>query len=304
MGDSTAERQRNLGVAYGLTAFLLWGLFPIYFRAVDAVSAQELLAHRIVWSAVLLAPLVWYAKGFGAIRQALGNRRTLPALAGSTLLISVNWLIFIIATFTDRLLEASLGYYLNPLVSVLLGMIFLGERMGRMRWLGIALAVLGVLNLALRHEGFPWISISLALCFGFYGLIRKQTPLGARDGLFLETMLLLPAALGYLLWLQVQGASPFLSGDSLKLDLLLVAAGLVTALPLLGFAAAARRLELATIGVMQYLTPTLQFLLAVLAFGEAFTTVQAVTFACIWTGVAFFTLGSLTERRQSVAVAS
>lgn len=299
MSPAESERQKLIGVGFGLAAFLFWGLSPIYFRAVSAVDPFELLAHRVVWSTAFLAPLVILGGGLGPIRRALVQRRTLPALAASTLLISLNWLIFIFAIFTDRLLEVSLGYYLNPLVSVLLGLAFLGERLGRLRWAGVALGALGVLNLALHQEGLPWISLGLALCFGFYGLIRKRTPLGARDGLFLETLLMLPLAGAFLLWLQATGGSPFLAGGDLRLDLLLLASGLVTALPLLWFTAAARRLQLATIGVMQYLAPSIQFLLAVLAYGETFTRVHAATFACIWLGVALFTAGSLRERRRA-----
>jgi len=299
LSPAESEREKLIGVGFGLAAFLFWGLSPIYFRAVSAVDPFELLAHRVVWSTAFLAPLVILGGGLGPIRRALVQRRTLPALAASTLLISLNWLIFIFAIFTDRLLEVSLGYYLNPLVSVLLGLAFLGERLGRLRWAGVGLGALGVLNLALHQEGLPWISLGLALCFGFYGLIRKRTPLGARDGLFLETLLMLPLAGAFLLWLQATGGSPFLAGGDLRLDLLLLASGLVTALPLLWFTAAARRLQLATIGVMQYLAPSIQFLLAVLAYGETFTRVHAATFACIWLGVALFTAGSLRERRRA-----
>jgi len=291
------ERQRTIGVGFGLATFIFWGLAPIYFRQVAWVDPYELLAHRVVWSALVLAPLVILANEMGKVRQALRDRRTLLALAGSTLLISLNWLIFIIAIVSDRLLEVSLGYYLNPLINVLLGLVFLRERMGRLRWLGVALGAIGVANLALRHEGFPWISISLALCFGFYGLIRKQTALGARDGLFLETILLLPLALAFLLWMNAQGTGAFLSAAAPGSDLMLMASGVVTAVPLLWFAAAARRLELATIGVMQYIAPTLQFFLAVLVYGEAFTSVHAVTFVFIWVGVVCFIVGSLMERR-------
>ncbi|WP_366555322.1 EamA family transporter RarD [Aquibaculum sediminis] len=297
MTAAEIERQRTIGVGFGLATFIFWGLAPIYFRQVAWVDPYELLAHRVVWSALVLAPLVILANEMGKVRQALRDRRTLLALAGSTVLISLNWLIFIIAIVSDRLLEVSLGYYLNPLINVLLGLVFLRERMGRLRWLGVALGAIGVANLALRHEGFPWISISLALCFGFYGLIRKQTALGARDGLFLETILLLPLALAFLLWLNVQGTGAFLSAAVPGSDLMLMASGVVTAVPLLWFAAAARRLELATIGVMQYIAPTLQFFLAILVFGEAFTSVHAVTFVFIWVGVVCFIVGSLMERR-------
>jgi len=299
LSPAESERQTLIGVGFGLCAFLFWGLSPIYFRAVAVIGPFELLAHRVVWSALFLAPMVLLGGGLRPIRRALAEPATLLALAVSTLLISTNWLIFIVAIAGERLLEVSLGYYLNPLVNVLLGLVFLGERMGRLRWAGVALAALGVANLALRHEGFPWISLGLALTFGVYGLIRKRMPLGARDGLFLETLLMLPLAGLFLVWLDASGRGLFLAAGDFRLDLLLLASGLVTALPLLWFTAAARRLQLATIGVMQYLAPSLHFLLAVLVYGEAFTPVQAVTFGCIWLGVALFTAGSLRERRRA-----
>jgi len=287
------DRQRLIGIAFGLATFLFWGLAPIYFHIVSFVGPFELLAHRVLWSTVVLTPLVIWARAGGTIRSALRDRQTLLALGGSTLLISLNWLIFIVAIFSGRLLEVSLGYYLNPLVNVLIALIFLRERLGRLQWAGVALAVVGVANLTLRYDSFPWISIGLALCFGFYGLIRKQTRLGPRDGLFLETLLMLPVALAFLLWLQVQGKSAFLTSGAPGKDLLIVASGVITAVPLIWFAAAARRLAYATIGVMQYIAPSLHFLLAVLVFGEDFTPVHAVTFAFIWLGVACFAAGSL-----------
>ena len=298
MTTAEQERQRLIGVGFGLATFVFWGLSPIYFDIVSFVGPFELLAHRVVWSSVFLAPLVIFARSGGIIRAALADRRTLIALGGSTLLISLNWLIFIVAIFSGRLLEVSLGYYLNPLVNVLIALVFLRERLGRLQWAGVALAVVGVANLTLRYEGFPWVSLGLALCFGFYGLIRKQTRLGPRDGLFLETLLMLPPALAFLLWLQVQGTGSFLAGGSGGQDLLIVASGVMTATPLVWFAAAARRLPYATIGVMQYIAPTIQFFLAVLVFGEIFTRVHAVTFAFIWAGVACFTAGSMVRQRR------
>ncbi|HLW28545.1 MAG TPA: EamA family transporter RarD [Kiloniellales bacterium] len=301
MTAAEQEREKLIGVGFGLATFLFWGLAPIYFHIVSFVGPVELLAHRVVWSMVFLSPLVFLSRGGSSISAALADRRTLLALGGSTLLISLNWLIFIIAIFSGRLLEVSLGYYLNPLVNVLIALVFLREKLGRLQWVGLLLAVIGVANLTLRYEGFPWISLGLALCFGFYGLIRKQTRLGPRDGLFLETLLLLPPALVFLLWLHLEGSGVFLAQGSLDRDLLLIASGVITATPLVWFAAAARRLAYATIGVMQYIAPTLQFVLAVLVFGEAFTAVHAVTFGFIWLGVGCFTVGSLRQRRLAPA---
>jgi chloramphenicol-sensitive protein RarD len=296
-GEGEAD-PRVAGLAYAVGAYLWWGLGPLYFKAVGQVPALEVLAHRVVWSVLLLAGLVAFTRHWGAIVAAIKAPRTLIMLLLSTIFITLNWGIFIWAVVADRVLEVSLGYYINPLVSVVLGVLVLKERLTRWQSLAVVLAAAGVLNLALQAAAFPWVSLVLAFSFGLYGLIRKTTPLGSVDGLFLETMLMLPLALGYLLFLGWRGEGHFLASAP-TLDILLFLAGLVTMVPLVWFASAARRLNYSTVGLLQYIAPTSHFLLAVFLFGEVFTPAHALTFACIWTAVAIFTVDTIGRRRQT-----
>ena len=288
------------GVGFALAAFGLWGVNPVYFKAVDHISALEVLAHRVVWTVVMLAVLISLTSGWRPVAEALRDRRTLGLLALSTLLISVNWLIYIWAIAAERVLETSLGYFINPLVSVLLGVVVLRERLSALQAVAVLLAAAGVANLALGAVGLPWVALSLAVTFGLYGLIRKTVRIGSVDGLFAETAAMLPAALVYL-WL-FGSAGHFLSGSTSD-TLLLLASGLVTATPLLLFTSAARRLRLSTIGMFQYLAPSCQFLLAVFVYGEAFTQSHLWTFLCIWTALAVFTFDSLRTARRDRAAA-
>ena len=277
------------GVGYALGAFGLWGLFPIYFKAVAAVPAPEVLAHRILWSVVFVAVLLAGLRQWRGVAAALRDRRTALRLLLSAVLIAVNWLTFIWAVAHDRVLEASLGYFITPLVSVLLGRLVLGEALARLQWLAVALAALGVGYMLAGLGKLPWVSLVLAATFGSYGLARKTTAVAAAPGLFVETLLLAPLAIGFLLWL---GEAGTFARVSLRWDLLLAAAGLVTALPLILFAQAARRLRLASVGLFQYITPTCQMLLAVFAFGEAFTRGHAITFGCIWLALALYSFSA------------
>ncbi len=298
---SRADSEARTGVAFGLGAFLFWGFGPLYFKAVDAVPPLEVLAHRVVWSVILLAGLLLALGRLRSVLHQLAAPGVLPRLVASTLLISTNWLVFIWAVGQERVLEISLGYYINPLVNVLLGVLVLRERLTTPAALAVLLAAAGVTNLAWQTAGFPWVSLVLAFSFGVYGLVRKLTPLGPIDGLLLETALVAPLALGYLLWLGWQGAGHFaadLAATGGVTSLLLVAAGPVTAIPLIWYAAGARRLRYTTVGFLQYLAPTCHFLLAVFLFGEPFDTAQLVTFACIWTAVAIFTGDSLLRHRR------
>ncbi|SMF46050.1 chloramphenicol-sensitive protein RarD [Tistlia consotensis] len=291
------DRQTLAGCLFAAAAYLTWGFSPLYFRTVLSVPPAQILAHRIVWSLVLLLVIVALARRWSGVAACLRQRRTLLLLAGSTLLISGNWFTFIWAIEAHRVLEASLGYYINPLFLTLLGVAFLGERLGRWQWLAVLLAGLGVANLALQAGSFPWVSLVLAGSFGFYGLLRKLTPLGAADGLLLETALLAPVALGFLLWLGASGGGAWDSAG-LGLNLLLMLSGPVTALPLVFFASAARRLSLTVVGFFQYFAPTVQFLLAVLVFGERFTQAHLVTFLCIWAAVVLFSATSWQRARR------
>lgn len=283
------------GLVYGLAAHSMWGLFPIYFKAVESVPALEVLIHRVVWSVVILVPLVLIQRQWPELRRALSNRRTLGVLLLTTCLIAANWYLFIVAVETGRLIQASLGYFINPLVNILLGMVFLGERLSRPAAVAVGLAVVGVGAQALMIGSLPFIALFLAFSFGLYGLIRKTAPVGAVVGLTVETALLTPLGLGYFYWAHRAGSLAFTSGE-LRLDVLLVAAGFITATPLLLFTAAARLLPLSTMGFLQYVAPSGHFLLA-LAYGEPLTSAHIVTFACIWAALAIFTRDQLRMAR-------
>lgn len=291
------RKQATVGAVYGVTAFLLWGAGPLYFKAVGHVGTLEVMAHRVVWCVALLAVLVTLVRSWPRILSALREKRTLLLLACSTVLISINWTTFIYAVNIDRVLETSLGYFINPLVSVFLGLIFLGEKLSLWRWISVGLAFVGIGVMTLEVAGLPWISLVLAFSFGFYGLVRKKATLESFEGLFLETLLISPIALAFLLHLDWQGTGHFLNSN-LTTDMLLILAGPVTALPLLFFTSAARRLRLSTVGFLQYLAPSCHFLLAVFLFGETFTETHFITFGLIWCGLLIYSGESLYARRQ------
>ena len=295
-----ARRETRHGVFYAIAAYGFWGVNPIYFKLVSHVPALEVVAHRVIWSLLLVGLLVLLARRGRALLDALRDRRTLLLLALSTLIISVNWLIYIWAIYIDRVLETSLGYYINPLVSVLLGVAVLGERLTRLQMAAVVLAALGVANLAIGIGGLPWIALSLAFTFGIYGLIRKTVKVGSVDGLLVETALLLPVALAFLGYLAVLGTGSFATLDRWT-DLLLILAGPVTMLPLIWFTSAARRLPLSLVGFFQYIAPTCHFVLAVFVFGEPFTKAHLITFLLIWSAVALFVgqswINARAERR-------
>jgi chloramphenicol-sensitive protein RarD len=285
------------GLLLGLGAYLLWGLFPLYFRALRHVDALEVVAHRILWSLILLAVLLSWWKRWPALRAAARERRFLAILAGTAALISFNWLVYIWAVTHGHVIEASLGYYLNPLVNVLLGVVFLNERLTLMQKVAVALAGAGVTVLAVGSVGGVWISLALAVSFALYGYFRKITPVEAVEGLSIETALLAPAALAWLIWLHEHGGGSF--GQDRMTDFLLFLAGAATAIPLLLFNAAAKRLPYSTLGFLQYLTPTMQFLLAVLAFDEKLTFAHMLCFAAIWAAVAIFAAEGIRSRRAA-----
>jgi chloramphenicol-sensitive protein RarD len=276
------------GIAFGIVAYGMWGLIPIYFKAVATVPALEVLAHRIVWSVVMLVPLVILQKQWPVLRRALADRKTVGILMVTTVLIAINWLVFIFAVERNVVLQASLGYFINPLVNIVLGMIFLGERLSRPAAVAVALATVGVGFQTAAVGSLPVIALILASSFGLYGLLRKVAPIGAVAGLTVETSLLMPLALGYLFWARRTGGL-YLGTGTLSVDVLLLLAGVVTALPLLFFTRAARLLPLSVLGFLQYIAPSGQFLLAVLVYGEPLTAAHLVTFGCIWAALAIFT---------------
>ncbi|HEX6102745.1 MAG TPA: EamA family transporter RarD [Alphaproteobacteria bacterium] len=293
-------KRSTTGALYAFCAFLAWGFNPVYFKAVEDVPVVEVVAHRIVWAVLLLAMVVSVGRQWPAIARALTSRRAMGALAISTVLLSSNWGLYVWAVANERILETSIGYFINPLVSVLLGVAFLGERLNRVQMVAVALAVAGVGYLTWSYGSAPWIALYLAGSFGLYGLVRKTAPVDALGGLFIETLIVLPFALGYLIWLQTTGDAAFRSGG-VGFDLLLVLSGPVTALPLLWFSAAARRLNLSTVGFFQYIAPSTQFLLAIFVYGEPFTPAHAVTFPLIWTALAIFTADAVRRQRAAAA---
>lgn len=280
-------------MAYGVAAYLWWGLVPVYFKAVAHVTPGEVLAHRVIWSVVLLAVLMRIYGRWPGAAAALRDRKTILTLLGTTTLIAANWFVFIWAVDHDRVLEASLGYFINPLVNVLLGLVFLRERLRRWQMVSVALAALGVTYLTLSYGSLPAVALVLAGTFGFYGLLRKTAKVDALVGLTIETTLLAPLAFAYLVYLTSRRECCF-GTQAWQTDVLLAAAGVVTAVPLLWFTKAARRLRLATLGFLQYLAPTGHFLLAVVAFGETFTQAHLVSFACIWAALLIYSVDTAT----------
>ncbi len=290
-----SRKETIAGLLYGLAAYGSWGFLAVYFKLIDVVAPLEILAHRIVWSVLVLVVLITATRGWPAMRQIVSNRRSILFLMATTCLIAVNWYIFIWAITRDHMVEASLGYFINPLVNVLLGFFFLGEHLRRIEWLSVAIAGAAVAWLAFGAGVFPWISLALAVSFGSYGLLRKIAGVASIGGLTVETVLLLPLAVGYLLFRDRSGTLAF-GNVSTSLDLLLLAAGPLTALPLLWFASAVRRLRLATVGLLQYISPTIQFTLAVTVYREPFDEKRMVAFALIWVAIAVYSADNFRNR--------
>ncbi|QKU90568.1 EamA family transporter RarD [Vibrio cholerae] len=280
------------GILLAISAYTMWGIAPIYFKALGAVSALEILSHRVVWSFVLLAVLIHLGRRWRSVVGVVHTPRKFWLLFVTALLVGGNWLIFIWSINANHMLDASLGYYINPLLNVLLGMLFLGERLRKLQWFAVALAAIGVGIQLVVFGSVPIVAIALATSFGFYGLLRKKIQVDAQTGLFLETLFMLPAAAIYLIWLADTPTSD-MALNTWQLNLLLVCAGVVTTLPLLCFTGAAARLKLSTLGFFQYIGPSLMFLLAVLVYGEAFTSDKAITFAFIWSALVIFSVDGL-----------
>ena len=279
----------NSGVVYALAAYVMWGLFPLYFKALEHVPSLQILAHRMVWSLVVVALLLAVLKRWSWLRILRKQPAVLARFALSALLLSSNWGIYIWAVNSNHVVDASLGYYINPLVNVALGSVLLHERLRGMQWVALAIAAIGVTVMALEVGHVPWISLSLALSFGGYALLRKTAPLGALEGLAVETAVLFPLAVLYLFWLSAHGHNAFATADA-STRWLLVAAGPVTTLPLLLFAAGARRMSMTLLGVLQYITPTLQLGLGVWLYHEPFATAKVIGFGLVWAGLAVFLL--------------
>lgn len=286
------------GVILALCAYCMWGVAPLYFKLLTQVSALEILMHRVIWSFVFLIVLMQFLGGFGQLRLLLKQPKQLGVLLITSVLIAVNWLIFIWAVNNDLMLDASLGYFINPLFNVFLGMLFLGERLRKLQWLAVSLAFIGVLIQLFSFGSIPLVSLSLAASFGFYGLLRKKVNIDAKTGLLVETALLLPIALGYLIFTLDTSATSMIVND-LNLNLILIAAGIVTTIPLLCFAGAAVRIPFSILGFFQYIGPSIMFILAVKLFNEPFDIEKAITFVFIWIALVVFVSDMLLQRYKS-----
>ena len=293
--EAAAHRARA-GLLYGLAAYGLWGVMPIYFKWLKAVPSIDIVAHRIIWSLVALAILATLAGAWDQVRTAIRHRRTLAILLVTAVLIGTNWLLYVYAINSGHILAGSLGYYLNPLANILLGRFILKERLTKLQWAAVAIAAGGIAVLAAGALGTLWISLTLCFSFATYGLLRKIVHVESLAGLTIETALLSPLALGWLLMGGAEGRPMFGAGGSETV--LLVAAGIVSTVPLLCFTAAARRLAYSTVGMLQFIAPTLQVLLAVAIYDEPFTNAHAIAFGCIWTALTLY-LGSMVRDRRA-----
>lgn len=293
--DADAKTRRGFFLA--LAAYLLWGLLPFYLKAVAHLPLLEVIAHRIVWS-VPIAAAVLVALGRTAdFKAALGSPRMLRMAALTAVLISVNWSIYVWAIAVDRTIETSLGYYINPLVNVVVGALLLGEKLDRWQTVAVALAAIAVTVLTIEGGKLPWVSLALAFSFAAYGYFRKTLPIGPSQGFLLEVLLLSVPALAYIVWLTATGQGHF--GLGWQDTLLLIGCGPVTAVPLLLFAFGAKLLRLSTIGIMQYIAPTMVFLIAVFVFGEPFGQIQAIAFGLIWAALAIYTWSMFANSRKA-----
>jgi chloramphenicol-sensitive protein RarD len=281
----------NQGILYAAAAYASWGLFPLYFKALQTIPADQILLHRMVWSLVFLVIVLAWRKQWGWLGEVMRKPKVLAGFAASAILLSTNWFIYIWAVNNGRVIDSSLGYFINPLVNVLLGFLLLGERLRPVQWLAVALAAAGVTWLTWQTGQLPWVALALAGSFGLYGLLRKTASLGALEGLALETLLLFPVALIYLVMLTMEGRNAFLSAGTPQ-QLLLAAAGPITAIPLLMFAAGARRIPLSLLGMLQYIGPTLQLLLGVWLYHEPFGGARLIGFVLIWSALAVYSLES------------
>lgn len=289
--------QAARGAVYAVCAYTLWGIAPLYFKQLTHIPAYEILTHRVIWSFLLLLVLVSVLKFWPRVRAMLRQPKNLLLLTLSSLIIGLNWLVYIWAVNTNHILDASLGYYINPLFNIVLAMLFLGERFRPMQWFAVALAASGVLIQLVVFGRLPWIALVLAISFGLYGLIRKKVPVDPITGLLLETLVLLPLAAIYLFFIADSSTSQ-LGVNSLNTNLWLISAGLVTTAPLLLFAGAATRLKLSTLGFFQYIGPSLMFLVAVWLYGEQFSQDKIITFALIWCSLVIYSWDGIKQRKK------
>jgi chloramphenicol-sensitive protein RarD len=288
----------NKGILSGIAAYAMWGFFPIYWKMLQSVPSLQLLGHRIVWSFVLLLAVILLTRQWGDFRSQL-NGRMFQVYLIAALLIGVNWLTYVWAVNEGFIVETSLGYFINPLLSVLMGVIFLRERLRMAQWIPVVLAAIGVAYLTIAYGRLPWIALLLAFTFGFYGLVKKLAPLGSVFGLTLETGILFLPALVYLGWMQAGPTAAFLH-SGITADLLMIGAGLVTTVPLLMFATAAKQIPLTMIGILQYLAPTIQFLIGVFIYKESFDASRLIGFGLVWLALVIFWVENFLANRIPV----
>ena len=303
MSEAGLDRR---GVWIAVAAYVAWGLMPLYWHLLKVVPSMQIMAHRVVWSALLVCGWLFYKYGRGWLRETLSRPRAAPLLALSGVLIAFNWGLYIWAVNAGHVVESALGYFINPLFSVMLGVLVLHERLNRVQWLSVAIAAVGVLWLTLNYGGFPWIALALAASFGIYGLVRKLLGAPPVRGLGVENLYLLPAALVFLAWAEGNGqAHLFAHGDAPSwgpgVAGLLVFGGVLTALPLIGFAAAVQRIPYSLVGLLQYISPTLQLLIGVLVLGEPFGRDRAIGFAFIWIALALYAADGVWRSRVRAA---
>lgn len=299
MNNTPEHNPQRAGLLAGVIAYLMWGFFPVYFKITGEIPPLEILSHRVVWAIPFAAFIILLRKQWPQVRQAIANKKTLGALILAALFIAFNWGLYIWAVQENQILQASLGYYINPLIFVLVGVVSFGEKLSRLQLIAVALASIGVVILTIYGGQFPWIAMSLALSFTAYGVIRKRTEVGSLPGLFIETCVLFLPSLAYLFWLQGKGSLHFTNVDP-DMMALLVLAGPLTVLPLVAFAFAARRLRLSTLGFLQFIGPSLQFLMAVL-YGEKLTLGVLLCFGFIWTAATVFVWDAAHTRLRSRA---
>ncbi|WP_144212183.1 EamA family transporter RarD [Shewanella donghaensis] len=287
------------GIILAICAYCLWGIAPLYFKLLGDVSAFEILAHRVIWSFVFIIILMKFMGGFSRLMLLVKRPKQLLVLAVTSVLIALNWLIFIWAITNDRMLDASLGYFINPLFNVLLGMVFLSERLRKLQWFAVTLAFIGVMIQLISFGSIPMVSLALATSFGFYGLLRKKVNIDAKAGMLVETAVLLPVALTYLA-LTLDTASANMMTNDIEMNLMLIAAGIVTTIPLLCFAGAAIRIPLSMLGFFQYIGPSIMFILAVFLYNEPFDVEKSITFGFIWSALVVFTADMALQRRRRI----
>lgn len=292
------NKSSGAGIGFGLLAYGIWGFFPLYFHRLSHVSPMDVLSNRAVWACVFVGILLTLRRRWGKVLAVFKTPRQFAMLALAALLVGSNWLMFLWAVGHQQVVASSLGYFLTPLVNVLLGLLVLKERLNRLEWISVGLALAAIVNEVLTLGTLPWVSLFLAATFGTYGLVRKKVPVDSLSGLWLETLAMLPICGIYALWMAQSGHQVFSAADT-STAALLIGAGILTALPLMAFAAATQRLDLATVGMLMYINPTMQFITAVWVFGEPMQTARLFSFALIWIGLLFFSWSMWRKLRQS-----